>query len=97
MIAKLRSSGEAREKVWEMIKDIKVAMLVTMGEDARHFARPMVVLEPSEHKKNLWFFLRLLFAESGTYIHHARLSGILGRCRGHYGLGFWLCESALGG
>jgi len=58
MTAKLKTSDEAREKVWELIKDIKVAMLVTMGEDGRHFARPMVAQEPDEHE-NLWFFTSL--------------------------------------
>lgn len=49
------ATDESREKVWDMIKDIKVAMMVTMDSEGRHFARPMVAQEPDEHH-DLWFF-----------------------------------------
>lgn len=49
------ASNEAREKVWDMIKDIKVAMMVTMDAEGHHFARPMVAQKPDEHE-DLWFF-----------------------------------------
>jgi len=55
--AKTASSDE-REKVWDMIKDIKVAMMVTMDKHGHHFARPMVAQEPDEHE-HLWFFTSL--------------------------------------
>ena len=49
------ATDESREKVWDMIKDIKVAMMVTMDSEGRHFARPMVAQEQDEHH-DLWFF-----------------------------------------
>lgn len=52
------ANDESREKVWDMIKDIKVAMLVTMDSEGHHFARPMVAQEPDEHH-DLWFFTSL--------------------------------------
>ena len=52
------ATSEEKEKVWEMIKDIKVAMLVTMDSEGHHFARPMVAQEPDEHH-DLWFFSSL--------------------------------------
>jgi general stress protein 26 len=52
------SEHESRQKVWELIKDIKVAMLVTMDNEGHHFARPMVAQEPDEHD-DLWFFSSL--------------------------------------
>lgn len=51
-------SHDSREKVWEMIKDIKVAMMVTMDAEGHHFARPMVAQQPDEHH-DLWFFTSL--------------------------------------
>jgi len=52
------ASPESREKVWDLIKGIKVAMLVTMDGEGHHFARPMVAQEPDEHH-DLWFFSSL--------------------------------------
>jgi general stress protein 26 len=49
-----RTDDDARSKVWEMIKDIKVAMMVTHadGEDMR--ARPMVA-QQDKFEGELWF------------------------------------------
>jgi general stress protein 26 len=44
-----------REKVFEMIKDIKMAMLVTQDTEGNLFARPMVAQERDENDQ-LWFF-----------------------------------------
>lgn len=52
------ATKDSREKVWDMIKDIKVAMMVTMDSEGHHFARPMVAQEPDEHH-DLWFFTSL--------------------------------------
>lgn len=67
---KLHSEQESREKVWEMIKDIRVATLVTQssygqankasGNTLR--ARPMVAIHRDSFHNELWFFTR---AESG--------------------------------
>lgn len=47
--------SEARAKVWDMIKDIKFAMLVTQGLGGRLFARPMANQKPDNDGK-IWFF-----------------------------------------
>lgn len=39
--APLHTDIEARNKVWEMIKDIPIATLVTQDEDGRLYSRPM--------------------------------------------------------
>lgn len=51
------TSHEDREKVWELIKDIKVAMMVT--QDTAHVmsARPMVAAQ-TDFDGKLWFFSR---------------------------------------
>ena len=49
------ASGDEREKVFDMIKDIKMAMLVTQDEEGSLFARPMVAQERDENDQ-LWFF-----------------------------------------
>lgn len=49
---------EAREKVWDMVKDIKIAMLATQGMDGRLFARPMAS-QARDKQGRLWFFASL--------------------------------------
>jgi general stress protein 26 len=48
-------ANDSRKKVWDLIKDIKYAMMVTVGEDGRLFSRPMVAHKPDKHEC-LWFF-----------------------------------------
>ncbi len=52
-----RSDAGARQKVWSLIKDIKVAQLVTYGESNRLHARPMAAVQ-QEKPDDLWFFTR---------------------------------------
>ncbi len=54
-MAETRSDHEARAKVWEMIQEVEVAMMVTMDGEGRFRSRPMraVKLEPGDE---LWFF-----------------------------------------
>lgn len=48
---------EARDKIWDLIKDIKVAMMATWDEDShKAHARPMMALETDEFDGTLWFF-----------------------------------------
>lgn len=50
------SSPEHKQKIWKMIKDIKVGMLVTLdGEMPR--ARPMHLVQ-SDYDGTLWFYTR---------------------------------------
>lgn len=52
------SPDEAREKVWELIKDIRICQLVTQDESGRLYARPMSAME-HDNEGNLWFFTAL--------------------------------------
>ena len=51
------SSKESKEKVWNMIKDIKVGMLVTQEDDRLH-SRPMQLVQDS-YDGTLWFFTKI--------------------------------------
>lgn len=50
------SSPEHKQKIWKMIKDIKVGMLVTLDGDMPR-ARPMHLVQ-DEYDGTLWFFTR---------------------------------------
>ncbi|MFI0471629.1 pyridoxamine 5'-phosphate oxidase family protein [Halomonas sp. HMF6819] len=50
------SSPEHKQKIWSMIKDIKVGMLVTIDHDMPR-ARPMHLVQ-EEYDGTLWFFTR---------------------------------------
>ncbi len=49
------SDDAARNKVWEMIKDIRIAQLVTHAQDGMLHARPMAALNKGFDGK-LWFY-----------------------------------------
>jgi general stress protein 26 len=50
-----RSDAEAKRKVWEMIREVQVAMMVTMDEEGRFRGRPMRASQ-KEFDGILWFF-----------------------------------------
>ena len=50
-----RHDHEGREKVFELIKDVQVAQLVTCDEVGRMRSRPMVA-QQNEFSGDLWFF-----------------------------------------
>lgn len=52
-----KNDHEAREKVWDLIKDIRVAQLVTHGTDRHLHARPMSVAK--REGNTLWFYTRI--------------------------------------
>src|SRR5690606_5299575 len=47
--------NEKRAELWEKIKDIRVAMLTSVGEDGRLYSRPMYTQE-ADRDDGLWFF-----------------------------------------
>ena len=51
------SSNEDRQKVWELIKDIKIAMMVTQNASHEMSARPMAAAQ-TEFDGKLWFLSR---------------------------------------
>lgn len=50
-----KTDAGAREKVWELIKDIKTALLVTQNANGELQARPMVAMN-KDFNGELWFF-----------------------------------------
>jgi general stress protein 26 len=57
-----RSDAEAKRKVWEMIKDVEVAMMVTQDEEGHFRGRPMRAVN-REFDGVLWFF-----ATAGSHV-----------------------------
>ena len=53
----ISSSDEDRKKVWELIKDIKVAMMVTQNASHDLAGRPMVAAQ-TDFDGTLWFMTR---------------------------------------
>ncbi len=49
------ATTDEREKVFELIKDIKLTMMVTQDAEGNLFARPMAAQERDENDQ-LWFF-----------------------------------------
>lgn len=49
------ANAEAKQKVWDLIKDIHIAQMVTQGDDGKLYARPMGAQEKDEQGR-LWFF-----------------------------------------
>jgi general stress protein 26 len=56
-------SGE-QQKLFDMIKDIKVAMMTTLDEDGSMRSRPMWSVQ-SKSDKDLWFFTRASAPKTG--------------------------------
>jgi general stress protein 26 len=50
-----RSDAEAKRKVWELIREVEVATMVTVDEEGRFRGRPMRASQ-SEFDGVLWFF-----------------------------------------
>lgn len=55
--AKVQQTEDMREKVWDMVRDIKICTLVTQGPDGTMHARPMGALR-KQHEGALWFFTK---------------------------------------
>ena len=56
-MAETTSSLDDKQKVWELIKDIKIALLVTTGDGGRMRGRPMAALN-KVFDGELWFASR---------------------------------------
>ncbi|WP_031237988.1 pyridoxamine 5'-phosphate oxidase family protein [Asticcacaulis sp. AC466] len=48
--------AEAREKIWSLIKDIKVSMMATSDDAGVFHARPMMCKQAETFDGTLWFF-----------------------------------------
>ncbi|WP_270935837.1 pyridoxamine 5'-phosphate oxidase family protein [Falsiroseomonas oryzae] len=51
-----RTDQAARDKVWELIREVQVAMMVTLDEQGRMRGRPMRAVSMKEFAGTLWFF-----------------------------------------
>ena len=51
-----RTDQAARDKVWELIREVQVAMMVTLDEQGRMRGRPMRAVSLKEFAGTLWFF-----------------------------------------
>lgn len=51
-----RTDAEARRKVWDMIRDVEVAMMVTLDGQGRMRGRPMRAVSTKDFSGTLWFF-----------------------------------------
>lgn len=56
-------------ELWEKIKDIRVAMLTSVGEDGRLYSRPMYTQEV-DRGDGLWFFIARSSAKSEQVSRH---------------------------
>ena len=52
-----RTDAEAKRKVWDLIREVKIAMMVTMDDQGRFRGRPMYARQ-EEFDGTLWFFTR---------------------------------------
>jgi general stress protein 26 len=57
------SDHEGREKVWNMIKDIQIALMVTKDGNGHMRSRPMAA-QQTEYDGSLWFFTRASSSKS---------------------------------
>jgi len=51
-----RTDQAARDKVWELIREVQVAMMVTLDEQGQMRGRPMRAVSLKEFSGTLWFF-----------------------------------------
>lgn len=51
-----RTDQAARDKVWELIREVQVAMMVTLDGQGRMRGRPMRAVALKEFDGTLWFF-----------------------------------------
>src|SRR5947199_10178722 len=54
----MSTGAEDRQKVWELIQGIHIAMLVTQDETHKSSARPMAAANRDFNDGTLWFFAR---------------------------------------
>jgi len=51
-----KTNSEAQAKVWKMIKDIRVCLMVTQNQQGKLSSRPMSAVEQEKFDGKLWFF-----------------------------------------
>lgn len=69
----MTTTTETRRELWEKIKDIRVAMLTSVGEDGMLYSRPMYTQE-IEREDGLWFFTAKSSAKSQQVTKHEEVN-----------------------
>jgi general stress protein 26 len=69
----MTTTADKRSELWEKIRDIRVAMLTSIGEDGRLYSRPMYTQE-ADHGDGLWFFTAKSSAKSGQVRRHEEVN-----------------------
>jgi len=64
---------DVERELWEKIKDIRVAMLTSIGEEGRLYSRPMYTQEV-ERADGLWFFTAKSSAKSQQVARHEEVN-----------------------
>ncbi len=59
----MATPAEMRAELWERIKDVRIAMLTTIGDDGRLYSRPMYT-QLEEREDGLWFLTSRSSAKS---------------------------------
>lgn len=62
--------AEKRTELWEKIRDVKIAMLTTVGPDGKLYSRPMFT-QREDREDGLWFFTERSSAKAQQVQGHA--------------------------
>lgn len=73
MSTQTHSRDEVLGKIQDMIKDIRIAMLTTAGEDGRVYSRPMATQE-TRFQGELWFLTRQDSGKVDEIRHNAHVN-----------------------
>jgi len=65
----MQASEENRVELWKKIKDVKIAMLTSVGEDGRLYSRPMYT-QQADGDDGLWFFSAKSSAKAEQIARH---------------------------
>ncbi len=66
---------EGRDKLWQLIKDIEIAMLTTLAEEGALRSRPMATQQIDADHAELWFFVSI-DSHTVVEIYHEREIGL---------------------
>ena len=69
----MATPAEARAELWEKIKDVKIAMLTTVGDDGRLYSRPMYT-QREDRDDGLWFSTSRASAKSHQVEGHREVN-----------------------
>lgn len=68
-----RTDQAARDKVWEMIRDVAIATMVTVDDQGRLRGRPMRAVQLKQFDNTLWFFTSQPSPKTDEISHDGRV------------------------